>query len=135
MIVANLWRIAMFGFKRDKREARRPETHRLTEAVVAEIWSANRDGGGKRIDVSFSRFSGKERNYRTFHPIHLLELTEAIGIVAGSLSDSQYLDVVVRDSLRQLAKGIEATSKMLEQSSPKVNGTAAEEVDGVILKL
>jgi hypothetical protein len=124
----------MFGYKRNKkREASRPEVHRLTESVVAEIWSANRDDGGKRIDVSFSRFSGKERNYRTFRPIHLVELAQAIGLVAAGLSRSQHLDQVVRDSLQQLAAGIAKTSEMLEQSSPKVNGTHEDEAEGVIL--
>jgi hypothetical protein len=126
----------MFGYKRDKkREASRPEIHRLTESVVAEIWSANRDGGGKRIDVSFSRYSGKERNYRTFRPIQLLELNQAVGLVAAGLSRSTHLDEVVRDSLKQLAAGIAKTTEMLEQSSPKVNGTHEEEAEGTILSL
>jgi hypothetical protein len=112
----------MFGMKNKRQSSEPTETAAVTKNVVAALWGSQDAQGRPSFRWSLSRIDNDGTTIRrTFKVEHVLQIPEAVRVLAKSFAQIDTLDEAQRTELSRLATLME---KAIEQLRP--NGLAAE---------
>jgi hypothetical protein len=106
-------------FKRSKRAVREPdETVRLTSSIEAVVWKEKNKDGNLDIRFGLNRIDAQGNVRRTFSPLHLGELAEAVAALAVGIGSSSGIEQNLATSLKALAAGIAKVLETLSTNGP-----------------
>jgi hypothetical protein len=122
--VAQIERTLMFFTKKNQRNVREPdETVRLTSSIEAVIWREKTKEGAFAIRFGLNRVDAQGNIRRTFSPLHLAELAEAVSALSVAIGSSAGTEANLATSLKQLGAKI---SGVLEDLRSNANGPLTE---------